>query len=77
MAARRLPRGTRSKPVAAGWKIEERNRDRFNAIAEHNDLSAGAMLDQLIENMPLDDLGRPLWLPPKPLKDGELPIEAA
>lgn len=73
----RLPRGTRVRPVTAGWKIEETTRDRFNAIAAHNDISAGALLDQLVEHMPLDERGRPLWLPPQPPEDGELPIDPA
>lgn len=73
----RLPRGTRVSPVTAGWSIEKASRDRFNAIAERNGMSAGAMFDLLIENMPLDLRGRPLWLPAVEPKDGELPIDAA
>lgn len=73
----RLPRYTRVSPVTAGWEIEKANRDRFNAIAAHNGMSGGAMLDQLIVNLPLDQRGRPVWLPAVPTQDGELPIDAA
>lgn len=73
----RLPRGTRVSPVTAGWEIEKDNRDRFNAIAARNGMSGGAMLDQLIEHLPLDQRGRPEWLPALPLQDGELPIDTA
>ena len=74
----RLPRGTRVKPVTAGWEIDKINRDRFNAIAAHNGMSAGALLDQLIEQLPLDHTGRPVWLPADPYADdGVLPIPAA
>ncbi|MNJ01831.1 hypothetical protein D3C73_1615850 [compost metagenome] len=77
--APRLPRGTRVKPVTAGWEIEGANRDRLNAIAAHSGISAGALLDQLIEHLPLDQrTGRPIWLPVDPYaEDGVLPIPAA
>lgn len=75
--APRLPRGTRVAPVTAGWEIEKATRERFNAIAARSGMSGGALLDQLAEHMPLDERGRPIWLPAEPLKDGELPIDAA
>lgn len=75
--APRLPRGTRTEPVTAGWEIEKATRARLNAIAAHSGMSGGALLDQLAEHMPLDERGRPLWLPAEPLKDGELPIGTA
>lgn len=75
--APRLPRGTRVAPVTAGWEIEKSTRERFNAIAARSGMSGGALLDQLAEHMPLDERGRPLWLPAEPPKDGELPIGSA
>lgn len=78
MAAPRLPRGTRSKPVTAGWKIEERNRDRWNAIAERSGISAGALFDLMVETIEVDGPARPTWLPKDPMReDGVLPIDAA
>lgn len=75
--APRLPRNTRVEPVTAGWEIEKATRERISAIAERSNMSAGALLDQLAQHMPLDERGRALWLPPVPLKDGELPIDSA
>ncbi|MDR6692540.1 putative DNA-binding ribbon-helix-helix protein [Microbacterium sp. 1154] len=75
--APRLPRNTRHKPVTAGWEIEESTRERIKAIAEQSGMSAGALIDQLAQHMPLDERGRAIWLPPVPLKDGELPIDSA
>lgn len=75
--APRLPRGTRVAPVTAGWEIEKATRERINAIAARSGMSGGALLDQLAEHMPLDERGRAVWLPAEPLKDGELPIDAA
>lgn len=66
MTAPRLPRGTRVKPVTAGWKIEETSRDRWNAIAEHSGYSAGALFDLMVETIELDYTGRPTWLPEDP-----------
>ena len=77
MSVQRLPRGTRKKPVVFPLSVEEENRDRFKAIAAHNGLSASAMFDAIVQNLPLDERGRLTWLPASPLRDGELPIDAA
>lgn len=75
--APRLPRGTRQRPVTAGWEIELESREFFNRLAAHSGMSAGALFDSLMPHIPLDHRGRPTWLPPEPLKDGELPIDPA
>ncbi len=78
MAAPRLPRGTRRKPVTAGWKIEERSRDRWNAIALRSGISAGALFDRMVASVEVDGPNRPSWLPDNPdAEDGVLPIDAA
>lgn len=78
MSSPRLPRGTRAKPVTAGWKIEERNRDRWNAIAGRSGISAGALFDLMVESIKVDGPERPAWLPEDPTRgDGVLPIDAA
>lgn len=76
MASTRLPRGTRSKPVTAGWKIEEPNRDRWNTIAARFNISAGALFDRMVESIDVDGPNRPDWLPEDPTNgDGVLPID--
>lgn len=86
MAARRLPRGTRIDPVVFPLSVERTSRDKWKEIADHNGISASAMFDALIENIELDMRGRPVWLPevptlvdapPRPPKEGELPIDSA
>lgn len=80
MAAPRLPRGTRSKSatVTAGWKIDVRNRDRWNAIAARSGMSAAALFDLMVESIEVDGPNRPAWLPDDPTAgDGVLPIDAA
>lgn len=77
MATPRLPRGTRDTPVTAGWKIEERNRDRWNKIAAGAGISAGALFDLMVQSIEVDGPNRPSWLPDDPTRrDGELPIDA-
>lgn len=80
MAARRLPRGTRStsETVTAGWKIDVRSRDRWNAIAERLGVSGAALFDLMVESIEVDGPNRPEWLPEDPRAgDGVLPIDAA
>jgi len=77
MAVRRLPRGTRIHPVTLGYDVERVNKDRWAGIAEHVGMSASALFDRMVENIALDELGYPLWLPEQPLLDGELPIDPA
>ncbi|WP_144797881.1 hypothetical protein [Microbacterium paludicola] len=77
MAARRLPRGTRLEPVVFPLSVEKRNRDRWKEIADLNGISSSAMFDAMVENIELDLRGRPTWLPERPPKDGELPIDSA
>lgn len=78
MAAKRRPRGTLVDPVQLGYPVERRNKDRFAAIARHANISAAALFDLLVENMPLDEYGNPLWLQEQLAnKDGELPIDSA
>lgn len=75
--APRLPRYSRVDPVTAGWEIEKDTRTVINEVAAFNNLSAGAMLDQLAKHMPVDSDGRLIWLSSEGLNDGELPIDAA
>ena len=78
MAAPRLPRGTREKPVTAGWWIEKRSRDRWNAIAARFGISSGALFDLMVQSIEVDGPERPSWLPEDPTAgDGVLPIDTA
>lgn len=77
MAAKRRPRGTLVDPVQLGYPVERRNKDRFAAIARNANISAAALFDLLVENMPLDEHGKPLWLHDQLAdQDGELPIDS-
>lgn len=80
MAGPRIPRGTRgtAATVTAGWKIDERSRDRWNAIAARSGISAAALFDRMVESIEVDGPNRPSWLPDDPIAgDGVLPIDAA
>lgn len=75
MAVKRLPRNTRVDPISLGIIVERANRDRFAQIARNANMTSSAMFDSLVVNMPLDEAGRPVWLPfPAQEEDSELPI---
>jgi len=74
MTDRRLPYGTRVDPVKFGIRVERRNKDRFDGLARDLGLSSAALFDLMVENLELDDQGRPTWLPDELPKDGELPM---
>lgn len=79
MAAQRLPRGTRQKPVRLGWAIEERKKQRLEALAAHAGVSGAVFLERLIDHVDteLNDRGLPTWWPEQQPRDGELPIDTA
>lgn len=78
MAVKRLPRNTRIDSITMGLMVERANKDRFAAIARNADMTSSALFDALVEHMPLDERGYPIWLPERPEpKDGELPIDSA
>lgn len=77
MTPRRLPRGTRKDPVTLGYDVERQNKDQWGKIAAHVGMSPSALFDLMVENIQLDERGYPVWLPQKPTRDGELPIDSA
>ena len=77
MAAQRLPRGTRQKPVRVSWLIEEQKKLRFEQLAADAGVSSAVFLERLIEHVDteLNDRGVPTWWPTPAPQDGELPID--
>lgn len=76
MVQRRLPRGTRIDAVTLGYEVERSSKERWAQIAEHVGISQSALFDVMVQNMQLDERGYPVWLPEKPARDGELPIDS-
>ncbi|WP_223695376.1 hypothetical protein [Leifsonia poae] len=72
MTARRLPRGTRVKPVSVGWKIEQTSKDKMDAVAAAMGVSAAVLLEEMIDRLDLDEHGVPTWWTPD--NSEELPI---
>ncbi|PVW03012.1 hypothetical protein DEA06_14725 [Microbacterium sp. Gd 4-13] len=74
MPAKRLPRGTRQRPVRVSWLIEERSKERLEKLADHAGVSAAVFLERVIDHLgeDLTDRGLPTWWPTPELKDGEL-----
>ncbi len=72
MAARRLPRGTRVKPVAVGWRIEQTAKAKVDKTAAAMGVSAAVLLEEMIDRLDLDERGVPTWWTPD--NDEELPI---
>jgi len=74
MPAKRLPRGTRQRPVRVSWLIEERSKERLEKLADHAGVSAAVFLERVIDHLgeDLTDRGLPTWWPTPALKDGEL-----
>jgi hypothetical protein len=62
MEIKRRPRGTLVDRVQLGYPVERRNKELFATIARNANISAAALFDLLVENMPLDENGCPLWL---------------
>jgi hypothetical protein len=77
MAARRLPRGTRLDAVTLFYEVEREHKERWATIADHVGLSPSALFDVMVANIQLDERGYPIWMPEKPQRDGELPIDTA
>jgi hypothetical protein len=74
MAAKRLPRNTRIKPVRVSWLIEEQRKERFERLAQHAGVSAAVFLERVIDHLEQDltDRGLPSWWPEPEPEDGEL-----
>lgn len=78
MTVQRLPRGTRVDSISLGLLVERANKERFALIARNSGMTSSALFDALVEHMPLDEQGRPDWLPTAlKTKDAELPIKSA
>lgn len=76
MTVRRLPRGTRVKPVRVSWLIEEARKERFDQLAAQAGVSSAVFLESVIEHLEdeLTDRGLPSWWPTPAPSDEELPI---
>lgn len=72
----RRKRGTVVKPVRAGWEIEQRTKQRVEALALHLKVSPSYFVEQLVDHIEVDVRGVPTWWPQTELDDGELPIDA-
>nr|WP_176705494.1 hypothetical protein [Arthrobacter sp.]AXV46545.1 hypothetical protein pA58H1_p28 [Arthrobacter sp.] len=64
--------GSVENPVALGWRVEDKNRQRVIELARKSEMSAAAFFDLMVENLDLDDRGIPPWVPYK--DEEELPI---
>lgn len=73
-ASHRRPRGTLHDPVDFGIDPEDGNWQRFKEIAAEWGRTASFMFDDFVAGggLALNELGRPAWLPAKPLHDGEI-----
>lgn len=62
-----------------GWAIEERRKQRLEALAAHAGVSGAVFLERLIDHTvdELNERGLPPWWPEQELRDGELPIDSA
>lgn len=78
MTVRRLPRGTRVKPVRVSWLIEEARKERFDQLATQAGVSSAVFLESVIEHLEdeLTDRGLPNWWPKSAPSDEELPIKS-
>lgn len=78
MTVRRLPRGTRVKPVRVSWLIEEARKERFDELAAQAGVSSAVFLESVIEHLEneLTDQGLPNWWPEPVPNDEELPIKS-
>lgn len=70
----RRPRGSLNDPVMLGYEAERTNKERWDALATSLEMSPSELFDKMVDNLQLDAYGRPVWLPPRPLKDGVLDI---
>lgn len=79
MSVKRLPRGTRVRPVRVSWLLAEARKKRFEQIAQRAGVSTSVFLERVIDHLEteLTDQGLPDWWPASDPNDGELPIETA
>jgi len=73
--AQKLPRGTRRDSMSMGLLVERSNKEKFAEIARNCGMTASGFFDYLVEDMPLDDNGRPVFIDLD--EDGRLPLDAA
>lgn len=73
--AQKLPRGTRRDSMSMGLLVERSNKEKFAEIARNCGMTASGFFDYLVEHMPLDDNGRPVFIDLD--EDGRLPLDAA
>lgn len=62
-----------------GYVVEATTKQKFDAVAEHSDVSSSELIETLMLRMIASDLtdqGIPSWLPEKD-RSGELPINTA
>lgn len=76
MSAVRRTRGTRVKPKALGYEVEEESKLLFEAVARKAGMSNSMFFEQMVTHMDLTEQGIPPWVPPLN-RDGELPIDSA
>ena len=57
-----------------GYNVTAANKARWEDLAQSLEKSPSELFDLMVDNLQLDEYGRPVWMPPQPLKDGMLPI---
>ena len=72
----RRPNGTVGETLITGWRIRKANKRQVAAVAAAAGISESALVDLMIEKLPLTDQGIPSWLPEKDRSE-ELPIDPA
>ena len=64
-------------PQQLGYTVNGRSKRGWEDLAEFLKVSPSELFDIMVQNLPLDDYGRPTWLPEPPTEDGVLQMPAA
>ena len=64
-------------PQQLGYTVTGRSKRGWEDLAALLKVSPSALFAILVQNLPLDDYGRPTWLPEPPTEDGVLQMPAA
>lgn len=67
-------------PQQLGYTVNGSSKRGWESLAEHLRKSPSELFDLMVQNLPLDEYGRPTWMPDEPTEetqDGVLQMPAA
>lgn len=64
-------------PQQLGYTVNGTSKYGWEDLAEYLKVSPSELFDIMVQNLELDEYGRPTWFPKRPTEDGVLQMPAA